>query len=208
MRRFLWLSLYSLLSVISVSVVAEPWKDPFEKPLLWLRPSKQHLMPKLREAVRLISEQPECLSVDSGTSGIVGTDIDLPGRKGDVFRIGCEVSDLPDRTYDNFWVTPEELNRNAIYRELKEEFLTTSSDAATEPPKPEPTSLFDLHAVIDDPDGYTNVRSSKSTYSDIVTKIYEGEEFYTYVQKGNWWQVRTKDGILGYMHVSRIRILR
>jgi uncharacterized membrane protein YgcG len=67
---------------------------------------------------------------------------------------------------------------------------------------------FSLSAVIDDPDGYTNVRSMKSASSDIVTKVYQGEEFYTYVQDGNWWLIRTKDGKVGYMHVSRIRILQ
>ena len=83
-----------------------------------------------------------------------------------------------------------------------------SSDTALERPKREHPSLFALRAVIDDPDGYTNVRSMKSSSSDIVTKVYKGEEFYTYVQDGNWWQIRTKEEKVGYMHVSRIRILK
>jgi hypothetical protein len=82
------------------------------------------------------------------------------------------------------------------------------SDTALERPKREQPSLFALRAVIDDPDGYTNVRSMKSASSDIVTKVHKGEEFYTYVQDGNWWEIRTKDGKFGYMHVSRIRILK
>jgi len=65
---------------------------------------------------------------------------------------------------------------------------------------------FNWTAVIDDPDGYTNVRSMKSSSSEIVTKVYKNEEFYTYKQNGNWWQVRTSDGKLGYMHLSRIRV--
>jgi hypothetical protein len=83
-----------------------------------------------------------------------------------------------------------------------------SKDTAMERPNPEPQPSFTLRAVIDDPDGYTNVRSMKSASSDIVTKVHDGEEFYTYVQDGNWWQIRTKDGKVGYMHVSRIRILK
>jgi len=68
--------------------------------------------------------------------------------------------------------------------------------------------LFILKAIIDDPDGYTNVRSTKSVSSDIVTKVYQSEEFYTYIQEGNWWQIKTKDGRVGYMHVSRIKIIK
>lgn len=67
---------------------------------------------------------------------------------------------------------------------------------------------FILKAIIDDPDGYTNVRRLKSASSDIVTKVYDREQFYTYVQDGNWWQIKTKDGRVGYMHVSRIKIIK
>ena len=35
----------------------------------------------------------------------------------------------------------------------------------------------------------------------------QGEPFYTYTQDGNWWQVMTGDGKVGYMHVSRIKLV-
>ena len=35
----------------------------------------------------------------------------------------------------------------------------------------------------------------------------QGEPFYTYTQDGNWWQVMTRDGKVGYMHVSRIKVV-
>lgn len=69
-----------------------------------------------------------------------------------------------------------------------------------------PTGFTHL-AVIDDSDGYTNMRSQKNSQSQIVTRVIRGEQFYTYIQEGNWWQVRTVDGKLGYMHISRIRLL-
>jgi hypothetical protein len=68
--------------------------------------------------------------------------------------------------------------------------------------------MFTLRAVIDDPDGYTNVRRLKSASSEIVTKVFEGEVFYTYEQEGNWWEIKTKDGKIGYMYKDRINILR
>ena len=66
---------------------------------------------------------------------------------------------------------------------------------------------FDIIAVIDDPDGFTNVRSGRSASSPVVAKVTRHEQFFTYKQKGDWWEVRTRDGITGYMHASRIRVL-
>jgi hypothetical protein len=107
-------------------------------------------------------------------------------------------------------------------QELKPEPLREERKAETEPQppavasrnvvkkqsEPEPSSLFALRAVINDPDGYTNVRRMQSAASDILTKVYEGEQFYTYAQDDNWWRIKTKDGKIGYMHVSRIRLLK
>jgi uncharacterized protein YgiM (DUF1202 family) len=60
--------------------------------------------------------------------------------------------------------------------------------------------------VIDDPDGYTNMRSAPSINAAILARIEEGQEFATYPQDGEWWQVRTSDGKLGYVSRSRIRM--
>lgn len=72
---------------------------------------------------------------------------------------------------------------------------------------PRPQDIFRLVAVIDDPDGFTLVRSQKSASSQVVTRVEHGEPFFTYTQDGNWWQVMTRDGKVGYMHVSRIKIV-
>lgn len=63
-------------------------------------------------------------------------------------------------------------------------------------------------ALIQDPDGYTNVRAGPGTNSGIVTQIYAGETFYALPSKSTWWQVRSVDGISGYMHASRVLLKR
>nr|WP_315187385.1 SH3 domain-containing protein [uncultured Albidiferax sp.] len=72
---------------------------------------------------------------------------------------------------------------------------------------PAAASKFNLAAVIKDNDGHTNVRSKPSASSAILTRLTAGETFATYKQDGDWWQVRTADGQVGYVHISRIKIL-
>ena len=63
-------------------------------------------------------------------------------------------------------------------------------------------------AVINDPDGYTNVRSGMSTKSEIIDRLYEGEHYEVYpTSKTNWWRVKTQNYVKGYVHKSRIRII-
>lgn len=67
---------------------------------------------------------------------------------------------------------------------------------------------YRLAAIIDDPDGYTNVRGSPGTDAAIVARVNAGEAFTTYEQPGAFWAVRTAEGVTGYMARSRIRLLR
>lgn len=76
----------------------------------------------------------------------------------------------------------------------------------TAPPDASSSATYNRAAVIDDPDGYTNVRSLASTSGTVVDVIYEGQTFYTHPQRGNWWHVRTASGKFGYVHSSRIRM--
>ena len=62
-------------------------------------------------------------------------------------------------------------------------------------------------AVINDSDGYTNIRSTKDPNSDIVGKIKKGERFKYQTDNGQWWSVEDKNGIKGFMHRSRIKPL-
>ncbi|WP_147263489.1 SH3 domain-containing protein [Roseimicrobium gellanilyticum] len=62
-------------------------------------------------------------------------------------------------------------------------------------------------AVIDDADGYTNVRQGKSTKTPILGRIDEDVRFLVEPSSESWWLVRMPDGTSGYMHSSCIRVL-
>lgn len=88
--------------------------------------------------------------------------------------------------------------------------IAPTSDATGKPgasTNAPPAEAFTLAAVIDDPDGFTNIRSSQSTKAAIVGKVLEGEKFLTYKQSGQWWRVRKADGTTGFMFRKYIRVV-
>ena len=60
-------------------------------------------------------------------------------------------------------------------------------------------------AVIDDSDGWSNVRSSQSTRSTILFKIYDNQRFKVLRNDGKWSYVEY-NGRKGYMHNSVIKL--
>lgn len=84
------------------------------------------------------------------------------------------------------------------------------SDAASEATPPAsagPTEAFTLAAVINDPEGFTNIRSERNAQSMILGKVLDGEKFLTYQQSGAWWRVRKADGTTGFMFRKYIRLV-
>ncbi|MDR3025140.1 SH3 domain-containing protein [Chryseobacterium sp.] len=59
--------------------------------------------------------------------------------------------------------------------------------------------------VIEDPDGYTNLRKEKSAQSEILQKIKTGEQIEVLDNTGDWFLVKTKEGKTGYVHKSRVK---
>jgi len=88
---------------------------------------------------------------------------------------------------------------------------TGSAAVAGAPEAPDdgaaPVEAFVLAAVINDPEGFTNIRAQASSQSAILGKVLEGEKFLTYQQSGSWWRVRKGDGTTGYMFRKLIRVL-
>jgi hypothetical protein len=70
------------------------------------------------------------------------------------------------------------------------------------------TEALTIPAQINDPDGFTNIRAEASASSKVIGRIEAGDIFYTDVQQGDWWLVRTKHDSIGYMHRSRIVLKR
>ena len=86
--------------------------------------------------------------------------------------------------------------------------LTNDAPNTVNAISPESQKVFHLAAIIDDKDGYTNIRSLASKEGQIVDTIQAGEIFNTYHQKGNWWLVKSPRNKVGYMHLSRIKLLK
>jgi len=59
-------------------------------------------------------------------------------------------------------------------------------------------------AVINDPDGYTNVRQAPSPESPVVFKIEETELFLCEEGEGVWWKAKDFFGNQGFIHKSRV----
>lgn len=61
--------------------------------------------------------------------------------------------------------------------------------------------------MINDPDGYVNIREKPNAHSKIVRKIKKNELFYfTPISRAEWYPVSLKEisPCIGYIHKSRI----
>lgn len=57
---------------------------------------------------------------------------------------------------------------------------------------------------VSDPDGYTNLRESPSTSSEILSQVKNNTPLEILDASSDWWKVRTPDGNEGFIHSSRI----
>jgi tetratricopeptide (TPR) repeat protein len=62
------------------------------------------------------------------------------------------------------------------------------------------------NGVIDDPDGFVNLRKEKNADSPIVAKVKKDEPFeFRCTQNATWCKVKLASGLTGWMHYSRIK---
>ncbi|MDR1348399.1 MAG: SH3 domain-containing protein [Prevotellaceae bacterium] len=70
------------------------------------------------------------------------------------------------------------------------------------------TQISSRKGIIQDPDGYVNIREKRSVGSKILGTIKDGEIFYFWELTGNWYVVQTAQGLRGFVHKTRIREYR
>jgi hypothetical protein len=63
-------------------------------------------------------------------------------------------------------------------------------------------------AKINDPDGFTNVRSGKGTDFSLVTKFDIDDLFFCEPSKDDWWRVHSFNDKKGYIHKTRITLIK
>ena len=72
--------------------------------------------------------------------------------------------------------------------------------------RPHDAEGFNPNGVIDDPDGYVNLRKEKSADSPIIAKVRKDEPFeFECKQNETWCKVKLASGVTGWMHYSRIK---
>ncbi len=89
---------------------------------------------------------------------------------------------------------------------VKKSFVATytDSDILSEP---DYTNINkSKRGIINDPDGYVNIRKERSTKAGIIGKITDKETFrYWEIEDSNWYIVQTQDGLRGFVYKDRIK---
>jgi tetratricopeptide (TPR) repeat protein len=68
-------------------------------------------------------------------------------------------------------------------------------------------NVSEFRGVIDDPDGFVNLRKEKRDDAPVITMVKAGEPFQFKKKEGeDWCQVKLKSGVSGWMHYSRIKL--
>ncbi|MBO0695046.1 MAG: tetratricopeptide repeat protein [Verrucomicrobia bacterium] len=67
--------------------------------------------------------------------------------------------------------------------------------------------VSEFRGVIDDPDGYVNLRKEKRADAPVITKVKAGEPFqFKKKERDDWCEVKLKSGATGWMDCSRIKL--
>lgn len=87
--------------------------------------------------------------------------------------------------------------------------LTKKEQQAENTKETEPTEVMDQDymfiANINDPDGYTNVRSAPTKQSEVLDKILEGEDFKVLGLLDSWYKVESPTGKIGFVYFNRVK---
>lgn len=62
------------------------------------------------------------------------------------------------------------------------------------------------YGVVQDSDGYSNIREASEMKSSIIGKVNTGEGVFILENINDWFKIETKEGDIGYIHGSRIKL--
>ncbi len=62
-----------------------------------------------------------------------------------------------------------------------------------------------LRAILQDPDGFSNLRAAPGTRSAIITRLPQGQSLERLREEDGWCLVRTPEGQTGWVHGSRLK---
>lgn len=97
--------------------------------------------------------------------------------------------------------------KSATGKGRSEELSSKSGETPDEAVPRDAESWNGPKGVIDDPDGYVNLRKEKSADSPIVAKVKKDEPFwFECTANGTWCKVKLASGVTGWMHYSRIKL--
>jgi len=99
---------------------------------------------------------------------------------------------------------------------------TPAAKSVSEQPSPQPNEnseetvtrefqgfagVSEFRGVIDDPDGYVNLRKDTRADAPVVAKVKAGEPFeFQKKEHDDWCHVKLESGVGGWMHYSRIKL--
>ncbi len=130
---------------------------------------------------------------DEGSSGSIAIDLHFPNGT----TIYFVLNRYPD---EPIWI-------GEIYFENGSSFFVIYDKYVREEDKGDTSTKYLTRlAIINDPDGYTNVRDKEGQEAQVIGKIRKDQLFYyTPNYYSNWWRIKSIEGSLqGYMHCSRI----
>lgn len=62
-------------------------------------------------------------------------------------------------------------------------------------------------AIVDDPDGWVNVRKTSSVTSDIIFKI-DNQQIVSIISKeNNWYKIKTTNNQIGFIYYDRLELI-
>ena len=83
--------------------------------------------------------------------------------------------------------------------------LTESQPKAPTTLHQSPNSLIQ-YAIVNDPDGWVNLRTNPTTTSQPIIKLINGSKVQILEQIKNWYKVKTNINEIGYIYSDRLKL--